>query len=327
MKNENIKKIISIISLGLIIYIFMFMKIPYYIDTPGNIENVSKYISISNNYKPNSTINTTYVTEYTNPNLAMFLMSFLNKDWDAVKISNELYSGQSETDANYEGKAELEESRDYAIMSAYKLANKTYAINNFNLYVTYISKDAKTDLRVKDDIKTVNGIKLTSLNSLKEIIKNCNVGDKVNITVNDNQSRYAYVNSNSDGKYIGILANEDYDLDEDPKIVYNSIDNSYGPSAGFMMSLYIYSSITNFSLPSNTIIAGTGTIDSSGNVGIIGGVKYKLIGAAQNGANIFFVPSDNYDEALSIKNEYHYNIQLVKVNTLSDAIKYLESKR
>jgi PDZ domain-containing protein len=324
-KNES-KDLIYTLILGLFIYVFMFMNIPYYIDTPGNLDDVSKIISIDNGYKASSTLNTTYVGEYTNTNLTMYLYSLVNNDWDAYKISDELYDGQSEADAEYEGKADLEESQDYAIMAAYKLASKSYSVNDYNLYVTYIDPNANTNLKVGDDIKYVNAIKIDSKYTMKEIIKNGNDGDKVNLIVNDNESRYAYISVDEDNKYIGILADEDYDLTEDPKVTYNMGDNVSGPSAGFMMSLYIYSSITNLKLPDNLIIAGTGTIDYLGNVGPIGGVKYKLIGSVNKGANIFFVPSENYDEAMSIKEERKYNIEIVKIDTLSDAVKYLEER-
>ena len=49
-------------------------------------------------------------------------------------------------------------------------------------------------------------------------------------------------------------------------------------------------------------VVGTGTIDIDGNVGAIGGVKYKLIGAVKNKADVFLVPKDNYEEAIEVKN-------------------------
>ena len=70
-------------------------------------------------------------------------------------------------------------------------------------------------------------------------------------------------------------------------------------------------------------IAGTGTIDKDGNVGVIGGVKYKVMGANSGRADIFFVPEGNYEEAIKFKEEKGYSLNIVKVNTLTDAIEYL----
>ena len=71
-----------------------------------------------------------------------------------------------------------------------------------------------------------------------------------------------------------------------------------------MMALSIYGNLTNQDLTNGKTIVGTGTIDIDGNVGSIGGVKYKLIGAVKNKADIFIVPNgENYDEAIKIKKE------------------------
>jgi PDZ domain-containing protein len=71
-------------------------------------------------------------------------------------------------------------------------------------------------------------------------------------------------------------------------------------------------------------VVGTGTIDKDGNVGSIGGVKYKLIGAVKNKADIFLVPNgENYEEALKVKKEKNYDIKIVGVSTLKDAINEL----
>ena len=62
-----------------------------------------------------------------------------------------------------------------------------------------------------------------------------------------------------------------------------------GASGGFMTALAIYNALTSDDITKGKIIAGTGTIDSEGNVGVIGGVKYKLSGAVKNHADIMLV--------------------------------------
>ena len=71
-------------------------------------------------------------------------------------------------------------------------------------------------------------------------------------------------------------------------------------------------------------IIGTGTIDAEGNVGEIGGVKYKLLGAEKDKCDIFLVPKENYEEALEVKEEYKLKIKIVEVSTFEDAIKSLQ---
>ena len=61
-----------------------------------------------------------------------------------------------------------------------------------------------------------------------------------------------------------------------------------------------------------------------GNVGEIGGIKYKIMGAVKNKMDIILVPSANYKEAMKVKKEKNYKIKIVEVKTFQDAIKYLK---
>jgi PDZ domain-containing protein len=70
-------------------------------------------------------------------------------------------------------------------------------------------------------------------------------------------------------------------------------DNIGGPSAGLMMSLAIYDTLTPGSITGGADIAGTGTITPAGEVGPIGGIQQKIAAARDAGAELFLVPADN----------------------------------
>ena len=72
-------------------------------------------------------------------------------------------------------------------------------------------------------------------------------------------------------------------------------DNIGGPSAGLMMSMAIYDTLTPGSMTGGADIAGTGTITPAGKVGPIGGIQQKIAAARDSGAELFFVPADNCD--------------------------------
>ena len=92
-----------------------------------------------------------------------------------------------------------------------------------------------------------------------------------------------------------------------------------------MLSLAIYDYLTNEDIARNRKIVGTGTIDSDGKVGSIGGVKYKLKGAVKNKADIFIVPDgENYEEVIKLVNENNYNIKIIKAITLDNVIEELK---
>ena len=90
------------------------------------------------------------------------------------------------------------------------------------------------------------------------------------------------------------------------------------------MTLAIYDALMEEDFTKGKTIVGTGTIDEYGNVGSIAGVKYKIIGASEEGADIFFVPiGENYEEAIKVKKEKKLKINIVPVSTFDDALEYL----
>ena len=73
--------------------------------------------------------------------------------------------------------------------------------------------------------------------------------------------------------------------------------NVGGPSAGLMMALNVYNSLTQDDLTKGIKVAGTGTIEIDGSVGPVGGVKQKVIAAKKAGSSLILVPTANFDDA------------------------------
>jgi Lon-like protease len=94
-----------------------------------------------------------------------------------------------------------------------------------------------------------------------------------------------------------------------------------GPSAGLIFSLAIVDRLKPLDLAAGKPIAGTGEIDVKGNVGPIGGIGFKLVAAAEDGAKVFLVPADNCAEA---KADPPAELQLIKVENLAGAVKALQ---
>ena len=132
-----------------------------------------------------------------------------------------------------------------------------------------------------------------------------------------------YKEENGETK-IGLATITDYDIETDPTVEIKTKSSESGPSGGLMMALSIYDNLNDIDLVKGRNIIGTGTINSDGKVGEIGGVKYKVLGAAKNDADIFLCPKDNYKEATKVVKNNKLKIKVVSVETLSDAIEYLK---
>ncbi|MBE6160046.1 MAG: hypothetical protein E7157_03245 [Lactobacillales bacterium] len=322
-----LKNNISFILTLIITFFVLTFELPYYIEAPGGLIDLKNRYEIEQSYDIKGSINMTYVSEY-KATIATFLIAKLNNDLDIYKKEEILPNNITEEENDFLGEMLLKEASNNAIINAYKKAEKEYKIVDEKLYVTYIYEEAKTDLKIKDQIISVDGINVKNKQEINNIIKNKNINDMINIKVINNKkeyNRYAYVLKDN---IIGIIATSNKKINTFPKIKVNYENNEFGSSGGLMTSLSIYSKLINYDITNGYTVSGTGTIDDAGIVGEIDGVKYKLKGAVKENADIFLVPcGDNYKEAIKLKKENNYDIEIVEVKTFDDVINYLNKKR
>ena len=120
---------------------------------------------------------------------------------------------------------------------------------------------------------------------------------------------------------LGVNLITDYDFPIDVTIQLNNVG---GPSAGMMFALGIIDTLTPDQLNGGQDVAGTGTITADGEVGPIGGIRQKLFGAKDAGAEWFLAPEANCDEVVGHVPD---GLQVFAVETLDDALDALEAVR
>ncbi len=306
-----------------------FIKLDYNIYSPGGLINLNDRIETNNKYTEEGSFNLTYVTARSGiiPNI---LLSYIIPSWDLVPTSDVKVDDESMKEVNLRNRIYLEETSYNAIIAAYKEAGKPYTVNSTDLKVTYIIDKDNNNLEVGDTIKEINGVKIDSYETLKQEKDKYKENDKLNIKVlRNNKEKECYAilkkdknNNLTIGIYLATLKN--VSTLEEVKYVFKN--NESGSSRGLMCALEIYNRITDYDIIKGDIIAGTGSIDENGIVGDIDGVKYKLKGAVKNKAKVFIVPSGNYDEALKLKEENNYDIELIKADNLHNVIENLKNR-
>lgn len=310
----------------LVILLMSVIRLDYYIFAPGGLTPLDDRIIIDNSYKEEGSFNLTYVSSR-NATLMNILVSYIIPNWDIVDVSEIRVENETDKDANRRGQIYLEETSYDAIIAAFTEAGKEYEIKSLDLVVTYIYNIAESNLKVGDIVKKINDVEVNDLESLhKEIDKN-NIGDEIKITiVRDGKEREckAILKDNNGQGVIGILITPLKEVITNPKVEYVFKDSESGSSRGLMCALEIYNKITEYDLTKGRKISGTGVIYEDGSVGAIDGVKYKLPGAVRNKADIFIVPSDNYDEAKKIVDSKGYKIKLIKADNLKQVIEELK---
>lgn len=113
---------------------------------------------------------------------------------------------------------------------------------------------------------------------------------------------------------VGVLLGRDYELPVDVTITAGGVG---GPSAGTMFALAVYDVLTPGDLTAGKHIAGTGTLEPDESVGPIGGIRQKLAGARNGGADFFLAPGENCGEVVDHVPD---GLTVVRITTFSDAL-------
>ncbi|WP_223625982.1 PDZ domain-containing protein [Microbacterium sp. EST19A] len=186
--------------------------------------------------------------------------------------------------------------------------------------------DAPADglLEAEDVITAIDGTPVTSATQLREAIQDAG-GDPVVLDVlRDGEHQTVevtpekHVENDVTTWLIGITLRTDYDFEVDVTL---QLDNVGGPSAGMMFALGIIDTLTEGELNGGKNIAGTGTIDAEGTVGPIGGIRQKLYGARDAGADYFLAPASNCDE---VEGHVPDGLQVIRTATLEESLDALE---
>jgi len=241
---------------------------------------------------------------------------------NTVVPEEELFpKGVTAKQVDHEGAAEMADSQQEAIAVALRGLGQTVPEV---VSIGELTKDspAKGALKAGDIVVSVDGKAVTTPDSLRTAIRAHKPGESAVFTVRrDGKNQVVPVKTASLGgtTVVGILLRTEFLFPT--KVSINAGDVG-GPSAGMMFSLAIYDKLTPGSLTGGVNIAGTGTIDSQGNVGPIGGIHQKLVGARRGGAAWFLAPADNCNSA-EWKNEVSGHVpeglRVVKVATFSQA--------
>jgi len=163
-------------------------------------------IEILNENEIKGSFNMAYVS-MVKGSIPFLLISKIIPDWDIVKKENITIEGEDMDSMMERERLYLKESRDAATINAYKKAGKTLKINGTNNNVSFIASDAKTNLKIGDNIISVNERKIESLEDLKNIVETLEENTKVKLKVvrNDKEEdAYATTYKTDDGIKIGV---------------------------------------------------------------------------------------------------------------------------
>jgi len=234
--------------------------------------------------------------------------------------------GQSTEQRNQESAVMMVDSQKEATAAA--LTELGYDVKPMVRVYALTDDSAAQGILQKDDIiRAANGQPITGTDQLRSII-NAGAGAPVKLTIDragvSENVEVTPKQATVDGAttwLVGISTMHDYDFPIDVKIQLNNVG---GPSAGMMFALGIIDTLSDGKLNGGQQVAGTGTIDSAGTVGPIGGIRQKMYGAVGAGATYFLAPKDNCDEVVG---HVPSGLRVFSVGTLEDSLKVLSTIR
>ncbi len=317
-----------------ILFLILTFPVPYYVFTSGGITDLGERFEIEGEkYEQKGSYNLSYVLQ-SNGNVLTYVLAHVIDNWEIVKKEQyQISNDETFEEMMIRDRLSLEQANQTALYVAYSKANKDIVINDTSFYIvaTYDFLTSDKKVKIGDKLVKIDDIEIKEFSDISNCIESKNEGDYIKLTVlrNENEIEINVRVNNIDGdKIVGLLFYKIMDLEVNPKIKFLFSDSESGSSAGLMTTLAIYDSLIEEDLTHGLKIAGTGTISIDGTVGPIGGVRYKVAGAESGGANVFFVPSgENYEEAIKVKKEKKYKIDIVEVKTFDDAINYLKQMK
>jgi PDZ domain-containing protein len=249
------------------------------------------------------------------------VMSWLNPERAVIPMDLVYPPDVSQADRDKENNAAMVDSQQEAIAAAFTYLG--YDVTDLRIDKVEAGSPAEGKLQAGDIVESINGHVVTSILDMRAQLKLNGVNKPANFVYlregirEQTQITPVLSSPNAKGErapLIKVLGSAVYHF---PFKVTIRLDDVGGPSAGMMFALGVLDRITPDELTGGRQIAGTGTIDSAGNIGPIGGIRQKMYSARTAGANYMFVPADNCTEAFG---HVPSGIRIFKVGTLDDAV-------
>ena len=314
----------------------VFFSLPYYVSKPGLAKELAPIIQVKDGSESKGSFMLTTV-RMGRANIYSYVEAKLFDYVELYPLEAILHETETQEEYNARQLHMMAGSKLNAVEVAYKKAGYPVEYQYKGVYVVQVVPDmpAEGKLQSGDRIIKVDGQKFTSSEGFIEYVGKKKASDQIVLTVNRKEKsktvKITVQPFKEDPKKVGIGISlvDDKEIIVNPKVTVKT-DEIGGPSAGLMFSLEIYDQLMEEDFTKGYKIAGTGTIDSEGTVGPIGGIDQKIVAADKAEAEIFFAPNEkgnkdsNYNLAVKTAREIDSKIKIVPVDVIDDAINYLQ---
>lgn len=324
----------AFLGLGAAIALLFAVPVPYVVYEPGPASSTRPMVETPSPSEERGDFLLTTV-RWTYANVFKYALARLDRHAELFD-KKAITGGASRTAYVQRQRLYMEGSHTNALEAAYRELGIPYEVRSGEVVVYGVIEGMSADgvLQPGDRLLAVDGIPVDDGSDMLAALEGKAIGDVVTVTYRREGRREdarlelrALPNSDPPRPGMGvsygtIQSIAPIDPDHAVKIAAGNIG---GPSAGLMFALEIMNQLTEADLTRGYVVAGTGEISPDGTVGRIGGVVHKVVGAHRKGADLFFVPPGNAEDARRKAEEIGTSMRIVPTATLREALDYLAS--
>jgi PDZ domain-containing protein len=324
-----------------------FVHLPYYLESPGSAPPVGPLIAVdaAHRHPVAGDVLLATVSLQSSVTPIDIVAAWLDPNVNIVK-RRDLTGGISTAQFDQQAQVDMSQSeRDAIVVALRRLRYPVVEHGSGALIAEVVGGSPAANHLVAGDVVVAAGGKAVSVvNDLTADIRALRPGDPLTLAVErPNKGRLnetvtlttcppaqpGCVGVPATRPFLGVSLvthNETFDF---PFKVSIDLTGVGGPSAGLAFTLGVLDTLTTGRITGAHKVAVTGTIDTDGNVGPIGGIALKTVAVERAGADVFLVPKDDphaelqYSAAAAKARGHH--IRVIAVGNLEDALNALRA--
>ncbi|MEZ0482521.1 SepM family pheromone-processing serine protease [Planococcus sp. SSTMD024] len=335
MKNKKLW--FFVLVMALVVFVSSY-RLDAYISRPGDAYELTPLVEVEGRDEDDvGTLSLMTVTMF-NATPALYIMAQFQEGYKVLDPEQVRSPHESDEEYNVRQLKLMSDSQVNALQVAFEEAGKPYEVSSNGVFILNVLEDGAAAglLSPGDRLMEIDGRAYDSMEEFLDYLSNKKVGDEVELAIERDERTInqtvtlAPLPTEPERAGIGISFVEDKEIETTPDVSIDS-DTIGGPSAGLMFTLEILNQLLDEDITRGYDIAGTGTMESDGTVGRIGGIDQKVIAADRAGIDIFFAPDDeagsklpsNFDQAVETAEKIGTEMDIVPVADINDALDYL----
>ncbi|WP_084244959.1 SepM family pheromone-processing serine protease [Planomicrobium okeanokoites] len=336
MKNKRM--ILYLILMAVVVFI-SFYRMDSYITRPGSAYELSPLVEVQNGDEDDEGSFSLMTVSMLNATPALYVYAMFQDGYKVLQPEQVRSPHETEEEYNVRQLKLMSDSQVNALKAAFETAGMPFEVETAGVFVLNVLEGGAADniLKAGDRVLSIDGNEFDNQQDFIDYLAEKQVGDSVELVVERSERELVEtvtlepLPTDDERAGLGISFVEDKTITTDPEVSIDS-EEIGGPSAGLMFTLEIINQLLEEDITKGYDVAGTGTMESEGEVGRIGGIDQKVMAADRDDMEIFFAPDDevsaegesNYEVAVDTAEKIGTDMEIVPVKTLQDALDYLE---